>query len=117
VSHGGVRGTCDNNRNLTDAQLEAIAKKGGLIGIGYWPVAVCGSDAAAIVRALVYVGKKVGFDHVALGSDYDGAVEVPFDTTGLAQITDKLLSEGLTDVQIHQVMGGNVGRFLAAQLP
>ncbi len=35
VSHTGVKGTCDNNRNLSDEQLTAIAAHGGLIGIGY----------------------------------------------------------------------------------
>lgn len=117
VSHAGVRGTCDNNRNLTDGQLDAIAKNGGLVGIGYWPVAICGDGADAIAKAIVYVGKRIGFDHVALGSDYDGAVEVPFDVTGLPQITNALLEAGLDDVQLHQVMGGNIARFLGAQLP
>jgi microsomal dipeptidase-like Zn-dependent dipeptidase len=117
VSHAGVRGTCDNNRNLTDAQLDAIGKAGGLVGIGYWPVAICGEDAGAIARAIAYTGKRIGFDHVALGSDFDGAIEAPFDTTGLAQITDALLASGLDDTQVHAVMGGNVLRFLNAQLP
>ena len=40
VSHTGVKGTCNNNRNLSDAQLQAIAKNGGLIGIGIPPCAV-----------------------------------------------------------------------------
>jgi microsomal dipeptidase-like Zn-dependent dipeptidase len=117
VSHTGVRGTCDNNRNLSDAQLDAVAKNGGLVGIGYWPVAICGDDAKAIARAIVYVGKRIGFDHVALGSDYDGAIAAPFDVTGLAQITDALLDEKLEELQIRQVMGVNLARFLGEQLP
>src|SRR5215468_1623130 len=88
VSHTGVKGTCDNRRNLSDDQLRAIAAKGGLIGIGYWDAATCGTDAAAIVRAMRYVSDHVGSEHVALGSDFDGAVTTPFDTTGLVQITD-----------------------------
>src|SRR5262249_37827695 len=39
VSHTGVKGTCDNNRNLSDEQLRAIAEKGGLVGIGFWETA------------------------------------------------------------------------------
>jgi len=50
VSHTGVKGTCDNNRNLSDDQIRAVAAKGGLIGIGYWDKATCGTDARAIVR-------------------------------------------------------------------
>src|SRR5690606_29247407 len=46
VSHTGVKGTCDNNRNLSDDQLRAIADKGGLVGIGFWDTAVCGTEPA-----------------------------------------------------------------------
>lgn len=117
VSHTGVRGTCDNNRNLSDAQLDALKANGALIGIGYWPVAICGEDAGAIAKAIAYAGKRIGFDHLALGSDFDGAIEAPFDTSGLAQITDALLAEGLDDVQIFAVMGGNAAKFFNEQLP
>ena len=48
VSHTGVRGTCDNARNLTDDQLRGVAGTGGLIGIGFWPTATGGDDAAAM---------------------------------------------------------------------
>ncbi len=35
-SHGGVQATCQVNRNLSDAQIRAVAATGGVIGIGYW---------------------------------------------------------------------------------
>lgn len=117
VSHTGVKGTCDNNRNLSDEQLKAIAKTGGVIGIGYWDTAVCGNDAKAIARAIRYAANLVGVEHVGLGSDYDGAVAAPFDTTGLAQITDALLAEGFTDEQIGMLMGRNILRLLVLNLP
>ncbi|HKP87787.1 MAG TPA: membrane dipeptidase [Blastocatellia bacterium] len=117
VSHTGVRGTCDNNRNLSDEQLKAIAKTGGVIGIGYWDTAVCGTDAEAIARAIRYAANLVGVEHVGLGSDYDGAIPAPFDTTGLAQITDALLAENFTDAEIELIMGRNVLRLLAQNLP
>jgi microsomal dipeptidase-like Zn-dependent dipeptidase len=59
----------------------------------------------------------VGEDHVALGSDYDGATEVPFDTAELAVLTQSMLDADFTESQIRKVMGGNMQRFLAAQLP
>ena len=62
VSHTGVKDTCDNQRNLSDDQLHRIARNGGLVGV-------------------------VGIDHVALGSDYDGAVAVPFDVSGVVLVT------------------------------
>ncbi|MDO8485041.1 MAG: membrane dipeptidase, partial [Candidatus Limnocylindrales bacterium] len=52
ASHTGVRGTCDNARNLSDAHLRGIADTGGLIGIGFWPTATGGDDVSAIARAI-----------------------------------------------------------------
>jgi membrane dipeptidase len=117
VSHIGVRGTCDNARNLSDNELRGIARTGGLIGIGYWPTAVCGRDAKAIARSIRYTADLIGVDHVALGSDFDGSVAAPFDTTGLAQITDALLQEGFDETQIRKIMGENVLRTLQLFLP
>ncbi len=117
VSHTGVKGTCDNNRNLSDDQLKRIAKTGGVIGIGYWDTAVCGNDAKAIARAIRYAANIVGVEHVALGSDYDGAIPAPFDTTGLVQITDALMAEGFNESEIAMIMGRNTLRLLAENLP
>ncbi|MEO6392368.1 MAG: dipeptidase [Pyrinomonadaceae bacterium] len=117
VSHTGVRGTCDNTRNLSDEQLRAIAAKGGMIGIGFWETAVCGTDAAAIVRAIRHTVEVVGIDHVILGSDFDGAVATPFDVTGLVQLTDALLTAGFTEIEIRAIMGGNAIKFWTENLP
>jgi membrane dipeptidase len=117
VSHTGVKGTCDNNRNLSDDQIRAVAANGGLIGIGYWDTATCGTDAAAIVKAIRYVSERVGAEHVALGSDFDGAVTTPFDTSGVVEVTDAMLSAGFSEAEIRAIMGENVMRFLAANLP
>ena len=117
VSHSGVRGTCDNQRNLSDELLNGIARTGGVIGIGYWDTAVCGTDAQAIARAIRYAANLVGVDHVGLGSDFDGAVKTPFDTSGLVQITDALIAEGFSDEDIGKIMGRNVLRLLIQNLP
>ncbi len=117
VSHTGVKGTCENTRNLSDDQIKAIARTGGVIGIGYWDTAVCGQDASAIARAIRHTANLVGVEHVALGSDYDGAIPAPFDTTGVVQITDALLADGFSESDIEKIMGGNVLRLLAENLP
>lgn len=117
VSHTGVKATCDNRRNLSDDQIKKIAAQGGIIGIGFWDTAVCGQDAAAIARAIRHVVNLVGIDYVALGSDYDGSVVVPFDTTGVVLITEALLAERFTENEIEKIMGGNVIRFLQENLP
>ena len=117
VSHTGVRGTCDNNRNLTDEQLRRIAETGGLVAIGFWDTAVCGENAAAIARAIRYAANIIGTNAVALGSDFDGAVKTPFDASGMALITEALLQENFSEDEIKQIMGGNVLRLLGDNLP
>ena len=73
--------------------------------------------AGSIARAIRYAANLVGARHVALGSDFDGAVATPFDATGLAQLTDALLAEGFDEAEIELIMGGNVLRVLAQTLP
>ena len=79
VSHTGVKGVCNNQRNLSDEHLLEIGKRNGLVGIGLWETAVCGKDAAATAKSIRYVADKIGIDKVALGSDWDGAFEMHFD--------------------------------------
>ena len=116
-SHGGVQATCRVNRNLSDAQIRAIAATGGLIGIGYWGGAVCSTSPDAVAAAVAHVRDLVGIDHVALGSDFDGAVTTAFDAAGLAHVTEALLRRGFTEEEIGRVMGGNLLAFLERHLP
>src|SRR5436190_3606310 len=69
ASHTGLRGACDNTRNLTDTHARGIAETGGLLGIGFWPTACGGDDATAIARSIRYAANVAGIEHVALGSD------------------------------------------------
>ena len=117
VSHTGVQGTCPGPRNLSDAHVKAIAAKGGVIGIAYFHGAVCDLNAAGIVRAIQHAVKLAGVKHVALGSDFDGAIRVAFDTTGLVLLTQGLLEAGFSESDIADIMGGNIKRLLLAQLP
>lgn len=116
TSHTGVKGTCDSERNLSDKHLKAIAASGGLIGIALFEGAVCGNDAAATAKAMKYAVDLVGAEHVALGSDYDGAVTAPFDITGLVLLVDAMLKEGLSSEQIKLIMGENVRKFWLTNL-
>lgn len=115
-SHGGVQATCKVNRNLSDDQIRAVAATGGLVGIGYWDAAVCDTSPASIARAMKHVRDLVGIDYVALGSDYDGATTMRFDTSHLVQITQALIDAGFTDAEIRAAMGGNAVRVLKAGL-
>ncbi len=115
-SHGGVQATCEVNRNLTDDEIRGVAATGGVIGIGYWEGAVCDTSPAAVAEAMKHVRDLVGIEHVALGSDYDGATTVRFDTSQLAQVTQALIDAGFSKDEIRAVMGGNALRVLRAGL-
>lgn len=117
ASHTGVRGVADNARNLPDDHLRGIAATGGIVGIGFWPTACGGDDAASIARSIAYAIDVAGVDHVGLGSDFDGGVPVPFDASGHVLVTQALLEAGLDDAAVAKVMGGNAVRLLRAALP
>ncbi|NJM50866.1 MAG: peptidase M19 [Sphingomonadales bacterium] len=113
-SHGGVQATCGENRNLTDAEIKGVAATGGVIGVGYWAGAVCDTSPAAIAKAIAHIRDLVGIDYAALGSDYDGAVTVRFDTSKLVQVTQALIDAGFSEAEIRAVMGLNALRVLSA---
>ena len=97
--------------------MQAIANKGGLIGIGYWDGAVCGESPEVIVSAMKYGLELVGEDHLSLGSDFDGTVTTSFDTGELAALTQEMLNQGFSETQIRKIKGENMLRVLQQQLP
>lgn len=117
VSHTGFYGHCAQQRNISDELMLRIARAGGLIGVGYWAGAVCKASVDNIVEALRYGIDLLGVDHVALGSDFDGSVKTPFDSSQLVLLTEAMLREDFSESEIRAVMGGNMLRFLEQQLP
>ena len=117
VSHTGIYSQCPSHRNFPDALMREIAARGGLIGIGYWAEVVCDPTPKGIATSIRAAIELVGPDHVALGSDFDGAVETTFDTSEIAALTQALLDQGLDEGTIAKIMGGNMVHFLQAALP
>jgi len=117
VSHTGVQGICNSDRNLSDTQLRRIAANGGIVGIAMFPQAVCGEGVEPTARSIRHAVNIMGIEHVALGSDFDGAVQTPFDVTGLPLLVPALRAEGFSDTEIKGIMGGNVQSFLEQNLP
>lgn len=117
LSHGGVQATCDVNRNLTDAEIRGVAATGGVVGVGYWDAAVCDLTTDAVVDAIDHVVEVGGIGSAALGSDFDGATTVGWDTSQLAAVTQELVDRGYDDGEIAAIMGGNSIRVLRAVLP
>jgi len=117
LSHTGMRGVCDSARNLPDELMLEITKRGGLIGIGYFEIAICEMTAESVVDHLRYAVDLVGVDHVSLGSDYDGSVDTPFDVSEVAILTELMLQRGFSEKEIRAIMGENILRFLGRYLP
>jgi microsomal dipeptidase-like Zn-dependent dipeptidase len=117
ISHTGIKGVCNSPRNIEDALMKRVADAGGVVGIGYWSGAICNTAPEGVVKAIRYAVDTLGVDHVGLGSDYDGAVGVDFDTSELAILTAEMRKANFTEEEIAKVMGGNVIRLLRANLP
>ena len=116
-SHTGVQGTCETVRNLSDKHIKKIAESGGLIGIAMFEPATCGGTPASTAKAIKYCIDLVGADYVALGSDFDGAIEIHTDVTGLPLYVEEMLKLSISEEDIRKVMGGNAKRFLLNNLP
>lgn len=117
VSHTGFYGHCQSHRNISDELMKKIAKGGGIIGVGFWDAAVCETSVEAVVASMRYGIDLVGEDHVALGSDFDGSVETPFDISELSALTQQMLASGFSETEIRKVMGGNMVSYLRKNLP
>jgi membrane dipeptidase len=123
ASHSGVHALCPVTRNLTDGQLDAIASSGGLVGINFDTGALRedGADDAdtpveRIAEHARYVADRCGVDHVALGSDFDGATmpaEVA-DASGLPRVLEALEGAGFGALELDRIASGNWRRVLAA---
>lgn len=116
VSHTGVRAVLDSQRNLSDDQIKKIAANGGIIGIAFFDMAVGEPELPNIVASIRHIRDLVGIKYVALGSDYDGSVAVPFDITGLPLIVEGLIQDGFNEQEIRAVMGENVKEFMLKNL-
>ncbi len=123
ASHSAAHALCQSSRNLSDAQLDAIGRSGGLVGI----VFACpflrpdfagdpDTPIGLIAEHARYVADRIGVEHVALGSDFDGATiprEVG-DVTGMPRVLDALGQAGFTAGEIEAIAWRNWRRVLAA---
>jgi len=116
VSHTDVHALCPSARNITDVQIDAIAGSGGLIGINFEPrnTRADGKYAPAtpvscIVEHIAYIADKAGIDHVAFGSDFDGASmsDDLSDVSKLPNLISALEAAGFDPPAIEKVAFGN----------
>jgi membrane dipeptidase len=123
ASHSAAWQLCRASRNLTDAQLDEIGASGGLVGIVF-ACPFLRSDFAddadtpvdLIARHARHVAERIGAQHVALGSDFDGAT-IPVgvgDAAGMPAVIDALARSGFDEHDLAAIAWGNWRRVLAA---
>ena len=126
ASHSSCRALRDIPRNMTDDMIKAVAKKGGVVCINFYPrfLADTGKEGSAeeknvpvsvLIDHIDHAIRVAGVDHVGLGSDFDGITAVPKgmkDVTGMPLITEGLLNRGYKPEEVKKVLGGNLLRVI-----
>jgi membrane dipeptidase len=115
ASHANAHAVCPVSRNLTDEQLESVARSGGVVGAVFYPAFITDGEAPATLDMLLdhidHMVSVMGADHVGLGSDFDGffgpspvGLE---DASALPNLTAGLVERGYTAEDVRKILGGN----------
>ena len=116
-SHSSARALCDHTRNLSDDQLRALARQGGVAQVTFYGGFLRTDGAASINDAVEHLNHMVnvmGIEHVGIGTDFDGDGGVPglASASELINLTRRLLRERYSEEQIQQIWGGNFLRVM-----
>jgi microsomal dipeptidase-like Zn-dependent dipeptidase/gamma-glutamyl-gamma-aminobutyrate hydrolase PuuD len=117
ASHSSVKALCNHPRNLSDKLIKAIAKKGGVIQVCFYPGFIKKGGKATFkdaVNHIDYIVKLVGIDHVGIGSDFDGGESLSNlkAANEMPKITIELLRRGYSEEDIAKIWGGNLLRVM-----
>lgn len=122
ASHCGAHALAPASRNLTDDQLDAVGRTGGIVGIPYI-VDFLRADGAldrstpltTVVAHVRHVAERIGVEHVGFGSDFDGG-DIPDelgDVAGMPRLLAALADDGFTADEVAAIAWGNWRRVLA----
>jgi microsomal dipeptidase-like Zn-dependent dipeptidase/gamma-glutamyl-gamma-aminobutyrate hydrolase PuuD len=113
-SHSNCRALCDHPRNLTDEQMRALARRGGVMHITLYPGFLVKNPSAPVtildaMRHLEHAINVMGIDHVGLGTDFDGdgGIIGLADSSEMINFTLELLRRKYNERDIEKIWGGN----------
>ena len=116
-SHSSCRALCDVPRNLTDDQLKALARKGGVAQVTLYKGFLRKDGEASILDAIEHLNHAVnimGVEHVGIGTDFDGDGGIPgcASAAEVINFTRRLLAERYSETDIAGIWGGNFLRVM-----
>lgn len=129
-SHSSAYALCPHPRNVPDDILQLVKKKNSVVMVNFSPDFVScvanssnpsgmpdfypkNSTLAHVVEHIVHIGNLIGYDHVGLGSDFDGIPNTPEGLDDVSKYPDlvaEMLRQGVSDVNAGKVVGGNILR-------
>lgn len=118
ATHSNAAQLAPHARNLTDAQLVAIAATGGLIGVNFHGKFLARDREATladVVEQIRYIADRVGVAHVGLGSDFEGGIHPPRqlrDVSGYPILARALLKSGFSRKDVRAIFAENALRLL-----
>ena len=117
-SHGNAKRLCDHPRNLSDEQLIALAKNGGMVGLSFVPFFVdeVSPTLERFLDHVDHIASVAGIATVGIGSDFDGGGTLLHDATSLSLVTKGLFERGYSAQHVRMILGENTMRVLRAAI-
>ncbi|WEW61659.1 metal-dependent amidohydrolase family protein [Emydomyces testavorans] len=117
-SHSSSYALSQHLRNVPDDVLRDIAKNNGIVMVTFVPSFLKVDDPTSVtihdaVNHIFHIAKVAGWDHVGVGSDFDGTVNVPKGLENVSKyprLVELLLERGATDEQVRKFAGENLLR-------
>jgi membrane dipeptidase len=125
-SHSSALAINDHPRNVPDDVLKLLPENGGVVLVNFFSKFIVPTEELQaneeargsihdVVDHIEHIAKVAGFDHVGIGSDFDGVPRLPVqldDVSTYPLITQELLNRGHSAEDIHKILGGNMLRVL-----
>jgi len=128
-SHSSAYSLCPHPRNVPDDVLQLVKKRDSLVMVNFSPdfISCKASNALSglpefveatntieqVAAHILHIGRLIGFDHVGIGSDFDGIPNTPRgleDVSKYPALIDLLLKEGVSEDDVAKVAGRNLLR-------